>query len=245
MSGLSSSNPSSNYTQVSIVNSKFVVRAEPHAAGAVKRTNKEGKDVWEYTYDTLEGKLLDIVLNTEGKFGAYWSIYFQADGQIIVLNMSYGVNPLNAFASRMPNVDVKKPMSLHVFLSTKDANGLPLEIPRTVLYIKQFGNTVPSYFTKDNPNGMPELKKIRKQGKEAWDSTDRDTFLEQTLLGPVKKLLPGLPTESSGPALSQSAPPSAPQQAYPQPAPTASPWANPGQHVSQQTMQQEQDDLPF
>jgi len=33
------------------------------------------------------------------------------------------------------------------------------------------------YYTKENPNGLPEMVKVKIKGKESWDDTDMMDFL--------------------------------------------------------------------
>jgi len=50
---------------------------------------------------------------------------------------------------------------------------------KSVLFISQQSKGLKHFFTKDNPNGMPDLKKIKIKGKESWDDSDRMEFLEE------------------------------------------------------------------
>jgi hypothetical protein len=49
---------------------------------------------------------------------------------------------------------------------------------KSVMFINQNGG-IKHYFTRDNPNGMPDLQKVKIKGKETWDDSDRMEFLEQ------------------------------------------------------------------
>jgi hypothetical protein len=51
----------------------------------------------------------------------------------------------------------------------------------------QNGSGLKWAFTKDNPNGMPDLVKIKVKGKDTWDDSDRMEFLENYAKGLFKK----------------------------------------------------------
>ena len=52
---------------------------------------------------------------------------------------------------------------------------------------------MPWYFTKENPNGMPDPVKIRKGGKDEWDFYDQVAFLKDYLLTKIKPKLSKAP----------------------------------------------------
>ena len=49
---------------------------------------------------------------------------------------------------------------------------------RGTLFISQHGKGLKRHYTKETPNGIPELKKVKIKGKEQWDSSDILEFLE-------------------------------------------------------------------
>ncbi len=47
------------------------------------------------------------------------------------------------------------------------------------MFITQDGNPVKWFYTKDTPNGLPELKQVKVKGKLTWDDSDTMEFLEK------------------------------------------------------------------
>jgi len=47
------------------------------------------------------------------------------------------------------------------------------------MFVNQGGAALKWYYTKDNRNGLPELKKLKVKGKETWDDSDMMEFLEK------------------------------------------------------------------
>jgi hypothetical protein len=46
----------------------------------------------------------------------------------------------------------------------------------------QDGNKIAPYYTKEDPNGLPQMQKIKVKGKEQWDDSDMMAFLENMAL---------------------------------------------------------------
>lgn len=99
-----------------------------------------------------------------------WKISF-SDGE--VLDLVAKQNPANRFAKMAPNIDFNKSVELRAF---SDDRG------RANLYISQDGQNVPQKYTKDNPNGLPQFKKM---SDDTWNSADHDEFLHQVMLNEV------------------------------------------------------------
>ena len=58
----------------------------------------------------------------------------------------------------------------------KDKNDPTKTITGVTLY--QDGNKIAPYYTKEDPNGLPQMKKIKVKGKEQWDDSDMMAYLE-------------------------------------------------------------------
>ena len=55
------------------------------------------------------------------------------------------------------------------------------------------------FFTKNNPNGLPPLQKIKIKGKETWDDSEAMEFLEKMVTGhivPTLRSLQDIPTST-------------------------------------------------
>ena len=58
----------------------------------------------------------------------------------------------------------------------KDKNDATKTITGITLY--QDGNKIAPAYTKEDPNGLPQMTKIKVKGKEQWDDSDMMLFLE-------------------------------------------------------------------
>ncbi len=71
----------------------------------------------------------------------------------------------------LPNIDITQPIQLSP--QQKEVDGKV----KSSLFINQGGIHIKHAYTKDNPNGLPQLKKIMIKGKETWDDSDQLEFL--------------------------------------------------------------------
>jgi hypothetical protein len=168
---------------ITILNGKFCQRVQEGVAGSVQRVNKLGKTVYEKFYDSFTAKLIGI-RTQDGAYGKNWVFDFQDKGEIYHLNLSYSNSFATAFLKMLPNLDLTKEMKLSP--STKEVDGKN----KSSLFINQDGLTVKHAYTRENPNGMPDLKQITIKGQLMWDDTERIEFLHAMV---ERDIIPKLP----------------------------------------------------
>jgi len=49
---------------------------------------------------------------------------------------------------------------------------------KSSLFINQDGKALKHAFTRDNPNGMPDMEQVTVNGSQVWDDTKRLVFLQ-------------------------------------------------------------------
>jgi hypothetical protein len=155
---------------ITILGGKFCQRVQEGTEGAIQRTNKLGKVVWEKFYDSFTGKLVGIKVQ-DGTYGKTWNFSFQDKGEIYTLQLSYSNSFATAFLKMLPNIDLTKEMK--VSPSTKEVDGKN----KNSLFINQDGNPLKHAYTRDNPNGMPDMEQVMVKGEKVWDDTKRIAFL--------------------------------------------------------------------
>lgn len=139
----------------------------------IQKGPNAGKKVQEELYDELEGKILDIFPRDHNEYGRSWCILVQDDEEeMFQLEFPNASRYMTGFFTRLENCDLGKPVSFRTWSIMQD-NG------KYKFYgtIQQDGQKISQKYTKDNPNGMPDLAKVVFQGKEQWDSFARDQFL--------------------------------------------------------------------
>jgi hypothetical protein len=155
-----------------IANGKIVRQSKTPVEGSVSRINKLGREVHELFYDSLTGHIKDITTR-ESEYGKTWIVKVNSDGKNYQLEFNYSSGYATTFLKALPNVQFSQPITLSPKLIIDG------DKKKSVLFISQDGKGLKHYFTKDNPNGLPDLKKIKIKGKESWDDSDRMEFLEQ------------------------------------------------------------------
>ena len=165
----------SNYYNVS--NGKVVRsfgKTKPDGFETTSRVNKNGDTVYEQNFDFIQGKIVNVSLDTHEEYGDHIKLSL-SDGQSVAeLQIKFDSSYGRSFLFKLPNFkysdDVKiKPYS---FVDKKDG--------RTVTGLNLLANNVKvsNYYTKDTPNGLPQLKKVKFNGKDQWDKTEQLEFLK-------------------------------------------------------------------
>lgn len=172
---------------ITIYNGKFCQRVPVGTEGSVQRVNKIGKTVSEKFYDSFTAKLVGI-RTQDGEYGKSWLFDFQDNGEIYHLQLSYSNSFATAFLKMLPNVDLSQEMK--VSPSVKEVDGKM----KSSLFINQNNTPVKHAFTKDNPNGMPDMEQITIKGQQVWDDTKRLVFL-QNMVDTV--IIPKLPKQTA------------------------------------------------
>lgn len=196
---------------------------------SVERVNKLGKIVHEEFYDYLDGFLTNIEIREHEDYGKQLVLVLKDEGthldQYFQFQMSSGFG--NAFLKTLPNIDLSKKITLIPSQKIKD------DKKESTLFIKQGGATLKRYYTKDHPNGIPEMTKVKFKGEEKWDDYDVMVFLEEMIKTDIRPKLAAL--QASGGYVYE---PSQPKEQRPIDRPAGAP-------VDDINNQDAIDDLPF
>lgn len=174
---------------ITILNGKLCQRVPEGTEGAITRVNKIGNTVHEKFYDSFTGKLESIEVK-DGTYGKTWNFGFRDKEDLYTLQLSYSNSFATAFLKQLPHVDLTKEM--RVSPSTKEVDGKN----RSSLFINQDGKALKHAFTRDNPNGMPDMEQVTVKGELVWDDTKRMEFLENMV---NTTIIPKLPSKETAP----------------------------------------------
>jgi hypothetical protein len=167
-------------TYLNILEGKFVCKAAEDTKGATKRTNAEGRDVWELRYDNLSGYVSGL-FTREGKFGKELVLVVQDGRDEYQIGMILSSGYAKGFLYTVPNVDFSKEVVFKPWYKVVVNDGV--ESKRSSMYLDQpFGTPVPRAYTKDEPNGLPEMTQVTFKGQQMWDDTAQIEFLMQMLV---------------------------------------------------------------
>ena len=154
-----------------IYNGKFSQRVSEGTEGAIQRTNKLNKVVWEKYHDSFTAKLVDIKV-TEGVYGKSWEFHFIDNGELHKLQLAYSNGFATAFLKMLPNIDLTKEMKLTPMLKEVDGKN------KSSFFVNQDGVAIKHFYTKENQNGMPQWEQITIKGVKTWDDTKVIDFLK-------------------------------------------------------------------
>lgn len=169
-------NAGMNY--LSVANGRLVQQVKEPTQDSVSRVNKVGKTVHEVFYKDLTGVILSIDTK-ENDYGKQWQIIFEDGDDKYMVQMPYSSRYSSSFLKALPSV-VKANAVRFMPWEMQDKNDASKKINGITMY-QNDGNgivKVRSAFTKENPNGIPQMKQVKVKGKTTWDDSEMMEFLE-------------------------------------------------------------------
>ena len=157
----------------------YLVRSHKEAnSNTTQRVTKTGKLVHEEKFKDLTAKLVGAETK-ENDFGKQWCLKFVDGEENYIVNMPYSSRYSASFLKALPNIDLSKNVKFMPW-SMVDKNDPAKKVTGVTMY-QNDGNgmvKIAPAFTKDAPNGLPEMKQIKVKGKVTWDDSDMTEFLE-------------------------------------------------------------------
>ncbi len=172
------SKQSSNTIYLSVADGNLVRSFREATSESTQRVTKTGKLVHEEKYKDLTGLLVGAETK-ENDFGKQWCLKFKDGEDNYIVNMPYSSRYSSSFLKALPNIDLTKLVKFMPWSMT-DKNDATKKVTGITMY-QNDGNgfvKIAPAFTKDNPNGLPEMKQIKVKGKIIWDDSDMTDFLE-------------------------------------------------------------------
>jgi hypothetical protein len=178
----------SNAIFLTISNGQICKKVPKPTSISKERVNKNGVTVHEEYYKGWKGQITAIEIREHKDFGKFWNITLTDDQGDAILQMQYSSGYSAAFLKTLPNIDLKSDVIITPSLKIEG------DKKKTSVFVTQHGKPLKWYYTKDNMNGLPELKKIRVKGKDQWDDSDIMEFLENMV---NSEIIPKLPKDGS------------------------------------------------
>lgn len=164
---------------LSVSNGKLVRQFKEATTETTQRTNKVGKVVHEEFYKDLTG-IITKIETKENDYGKQWQITIIDGDEKYMVQMPYSGRYSSSFLKCLQNVQQGKPVRFMPW-EMADKSDANKKITGVTMYQDQDGNgmtKIPSAYTKEDPNGLPEMKKVKVKGKQTWDDSDMMSFLE-------------------------------------------------------------------
>ncbi len=143
----------------------------------------------EIFHDAFTAKLLNI-RTKDSEYGKNWEFDFKDGDESYTLQLSYSNSFAKGILKMLPNVDFNKEMKIQ---PSQKQEG---DKTKSSIFISQDGNTLKHAYTKDNPNGLPQMEQITVKGDLVWDDTKQLAFLHEMV---QRDILPKLPKEAVAP----------------------------------------------
>ena len=164
---------------LNIYQGKMARKVKADTPDAETRINKNNDTVHELLYDTLMGRIENIVV-WDGEFGKQWNITIADADNEYQLSLPYSSSYANGLLTRLPNVRLGDLVKIKTYYIESDKDGKM----RGYLVLHQKNEQgvwqkVNPYFTKEEPNGLPDMVQITVKGQKVWDDTDRLGFFEK------------------------------------------------------------------
>ena len=163
-----------NTIYLSVADGNLVRQHKQATERTTERITKTGKLVYEERFKDLMAKLVKIDTK-ENDYGKQWQLSF-TDGEVTyIVSLPFSSRYASSFLKALPNVNLYKEVRFMPW-AMKDKNDATKTITGITLY--QDGNKIAPAYTKEEPNGLPQMTKIKVKGKEQWDDSDMMLFLE-------------------------------------------------------------------
>jgi hypothetical protein len=204
----SNSSSGGAFTYAKVSNGFFTISVEKGTPNAVTRVNVQGREVHELRNDTVEGRIifLDLKTNTfNGEDIVSLNLGLSGVAEKSVIQMKFPSAYSRGFLNRIDNIDFSKDVVLkagQVFDKEKDKNN-------PFLLVFQDGRKLDSTHTKDTPNGLPQLVKVKFKGKDTWDDTEQQDFYKakiekySAIIEATKSPVANIPAPRVAPQLSK------------------------------------------
>lgn len=92
------------------------------------------------------------------------------------LSLNVESTSYNGLISFLANVDLSQPLTLHPKMETQVRDGK--EVTKRTILVSQNGKFARSYFTKEDPKGLPAWKSVKVGNKVVTDKSEFLDFLE-------------------------------------------------------------------
>jgi hypothetical protein len=182
----------SNAIYLTITNGQICRRVLNPTKTSKERVNKNGVTVHEEYYKGWKGLITAIAVREHKDYGKFWNITLTDSDGDAILQMQYSSGYSAAFLKMLPNVDLSSEVIITPNMKIEG------DKKKATVFITQHGVPLKHFYTRDNPNGLPQLKKIKVKGKETWDDSDMAEFLENMVNTAIVPKLPKTGSTATG-----------------------------------------------
>lgn len=152
----------------SLFNGEIKTYVDKETPGAKERINKQGTKVYEKFYRSISGIITGITKKVHDEYGKSWVIDLVDGEDKYSLQIPYSSRQADGLLRRLPNVKIEK--NVQISCGNYDE--------RAYLTLKQDGDKVEYFWTRENPGKLPEMVQVELKGELVWDDTKKMVHLE-------------------------------------------------------------------
>jgi hypothetical protein len=143
---------------------------------STQRTTKTGKVVNEVFFRDVSGLIKKIEEKTTD-FGRLLSLTVSDGDDKYIIDMNFSSRYASSLLRCFPNLDLTKDVKIMPW-EMNDKQDATKKITGITCYQDDGGwaKILPGH-TKDNPNGLPPMVKVKVKGQEVWDDSEMMVFL--------------------------------------------------------------------
>jgi hypothetical protein len=151
---------------VDLRNGKVMRYSKTNEIGTFPIVNSKGETRYYFMYDYIEGHVTNFSTREEeiaGKVKLKFQVHLTDQGENYILKMDVDSSYFRMFCCVLPNIDWNYPVRF--IPRMKEENG----IKKSSLIVVNNGNPMKFAFTKDNPNGKPDVTFTKNKKGEIID----------------------------------------------------------------------------
>jgi hypothetical protein len=166
------------------VNGKFEWGVKEKREGFIERNveTSDGKKVTKYVkeFDHVEGFLSDVY-SEDSDYGKRWVVKVTDGDEVYIITFKYSSGYSKSFLNQVENVNLDRPIRISCSYKEEEKNGKTVKNTAIWMHHKDDNGSwewVRFKYSKDNPQGRPELKELVVKGEKVYDDTDQLKFFE-------------------------------------------------------------------
>ena len=214
-------------TFLGIFDGNFEVRYKTPQEGCKNRVNKNNKTIYFQDFNALTGTLRGLTMKEAELVAGIKTMFYvitmqDSEGKMYQLDLQESSSSTFYLLGKLAQVDVTKPFKIKVWATVDN------DKKKTNFAVYQgSSDSVKALWTKDNPNGCPEMVKVKFKGNDVWDDTERNAFVREFMHTNVASKIEA-PVEATTSA------PDGPQDDTEEPGADAPDWLKGGAGAQQQ-----------
>ena len=175
-------------TWAKISQGKVVLTSKVPMEGYVERINKMNATVYELFYNSFEGRLIDVELDSEANYGPQWKLTFDDNGKTVILTSGYENRYTRTLLNRLLNkaIDFTKEISINPYSFIPDGE----EYTLTGCNVIQFGKKLNPRYDVKTELPQPEETIVKKQ--KTFNYNKQMEFFENAIEKELKPRLSGV-----------------------------------------------------